>query len=288
MMQTKRRLVCLAAAIVLLATAQVSLAAEIELKNHTEEDFEGIYCVDEQGVTKQAAGELAGGTYLTVSSDKFPEYECQRIAVLLGGEGWQFFPEPEPGSASEINFFMEEYRPETDEYPSMLITLDGENYLSPAGVPLSALLQAMESGMNEETWKQEYAAPEVDPEENTDYVVSFADQSWSLHEDGLVFDENAESISLTAYFGNPTVVAIFEGLKSFGFVPETFKLDEQSASLEGATDADAKWEALDQNLLMAASGDGGDVTILFDSESFAASLELDLDNTEAVLVIERN
>ena len=293
MMQEKRRVVCLVAAMVLLAaSARVCPAAGIALKNQTEEDFEGIYCVDDQGATKQVAGELAKGASVTVSPDKFPEYECNRIAVLPGGDGWQFYPEPEPGAASEMIFSMEEYRPETDEYPSLLITSDGENYVSPAGVPLGMLVQTMEFGMDEAKWK-EIAVPGVDPKENAGFIVSFANQPWNMHGEGLIFKELedgkpfAAAISLKAYFGNATVAAIFEGLKDLGCVPATFTLDEQMAKLDDAMAGDAKWEAVDKYMAKAAGGDGGDVRILFDSESFTVTLELDLDNSEAVLVIER-
>jgi hypothetical protein len=292
-MQGKRRLVCLVAAMVLLAaSAQVCPAAGIVLKNQTEEDFEGIYCVDDQGATKQVAGELDGGASVKVSPNKFPENECNRIAVLLGGKGWQFYHEPEPGAASEMVFSMEEYRPETDEYPSLLITSDGESYVSPAGVPLGMLVQAMEFGMDEAKWK-EIAVPDVDPKENTEFAVSFADQSWNMHDEGLVFKELVEgkqlaaAISLKAYFGNAVVAAIFEGLKGFGCVPAAFTLDDQTAKLDGAMDGDAKWEAMDKYMAKAAGGDGGDVRILFGSGSFTVTLELDLDNSVAVLVIKR-
>jgi hypothetical protein len=289
MTQGKRRLVCLVAALVLLAaSAGVGLAADITLKNQTEEDFEGIFCVDDQGVTKRVTGELAGGASVKVPPNKFPEHECNRISVLLGDEGWQFYHQPEAGASSAMVFSMEEYRPETDEYPSLLITSGGENYVSPAGVPLYMVVQGLELGLDEAKWK-ELATPDVDPKKDTEFVVSFAEQSWNMHDDGLVFKEGegkplAVAINLRAYFDNPAVVAIFEGLKSFGLVPTTFTLDEQTAKLDGEAN---KWEAVDKYLVKTTTVGGSDARILFDSEYLTVRLELDLDNTVAILVIER-
>ena len=294
MMHGKRRAVCLLAAMALLAaSAQVCPAAGIVLKNETEEDFEAIHCASDQGATTQVAGELAKGASVTLSPDKFPEYGCSRIAVLLGGdEGWQFYPEPEPGAASEITFAMDKPNPEADEYPSLQISSGGESYVSPAGVPLGTLLKSMQFGLREANWK-EIAVPDVDPKKNKDFVVSFANQSWSMHGNGLVFRELvpdmqlAATISLKTHFGNTTVAAIFADLKGLGCVPATFTLDDQTAKLDDATSGDAKWEAVDKFMAKASSGDGGDVRILFGSEDFTVTLELDLDNAEAVLTIER-
>ncbi len=293
MRRLKRHAACLTAVLALTVAGAHSAAADVVLKNETEEDFKAIYCVNDQGATKEVTGALAGGASVTVTPNKLPEYECNRIAVLLDGEeGWQFYHEPEPAAASEIIFAMDKPNPQAGEYPSLLISSGGEDYLAPAGMPLGMLVQVMEFGLDEARWK-EIAVPGVDPMENDDFVVSFADQSWDMHGDGMVFKELvpgmqlAASLSLETEFSNTTVLAVFEGLKSFGCVPTYLIYSGNEKILDDAMPEEARWDAVNECMAKAADGDGGAVRIVFGNEGFTIGLVLDLDTSEAVLSIER-
>ncbi|MDL2307626.1 hypothetical protein LJC48_06365 [Desulfovibrio sp. OttesenSCG-928-C06] len=312
MMHLKRRAACLLAVMLMAgAPAGIASGAEIALNNEMELDIKAVYCVDDAGVTKQAAGAIKAEASITVPSDKFPEYECNRIAVQAAdGSAWQFYQEPEPGAATEIIFSMDKANPNAEvSYPSLVIESGGENYVSPAGVPLSFLVQAMEFGLDETTWKNA-ATPGADKSEDPGaFAVSFADVSWSLVGDGLVFSpdlvpgkELAESANLVANCSNSTFMAIFEGLKNFGTTPWALAYNEDEAALtsEGAallpdaeviddTETDEKrWEAVIQFLGLVADANGEDLPrFVFGNDTLIFDLVIDLEDGSATLTITR-
>ena len=84
------------------------LAAGIVLKNSMGSDIKAVFCVGNHGDKKPAVGGLAKKSSKTVSPAKFPEHDCTRIGVIMqNGMGWQYYHEPEPGSAKEIEFGMD-------------------------------------------------------------------------------------------------------------------------------------------------------------------------------------
>lgn len=139
-------------------------AAGIVLKNSMNSDIKAVFCVGNNGDKKPVVEGLAKKSSKTVSPAKFPEHDCTRIGVTMqNGLGWQYYYEPQPGSAKEIEFGMDAAgRNEKRKYPSMLITMpDGEAYVAPAGVPMFMLVQLMRKGMDVARWK-EFALPGYD------------------------------------------------------------------------------------------------------------------------------
>ena len=150
---------CLAA---LLALApSVGQAAGIVLKNSMNTDIKSVFCVGNNGEKLSVVEGLAKRGTKTVAAAKFPEHSCSRIGVTMqNGAGWQYYHEPEPGSAKEIEFSLDSAgQHETRKYPSVLITLPGNDaYVAPAGVPMFMLVQLMRKGMDQPRWK-EFAYP---------------------------------------------------------------------------------------------------------------------------------
>ncbi|MDL2268101.1 hypothetical protein LJC46_09005 [Desulfovibrio sp. OttesenSCG-928-G15] len=302
---------CIAAVLVMTALGVHSaFAAGIDVKNEMELDIQAVYCVDDTGTTKQVTGALKAKSSVSVTPDKFPEYKCPRIAVQMAdGSAWQFYHDPEPGASTEILFSMDKANPNGESsYPSLLIENSGESYVCPAGVPLAFLLQAMQFGLDEEKWK-EAAAPKTGESENPGaYAISFAGVSWSLVGDGIVFSELvpdkklAESANMVAAFSNPTLMAIFDGLKSMGATPlgMTFRHTEVALTKEGKTllpDAElttdtqtdeSRWEAVLKFLELASGSAGGDLPrLIFGNEAIKFDLVLDLESGQATLTVNR-
>ena len=98
-------------------------AAGIVLKNSMNSDIKAVFCVGNNGDKKPVVEGLAKKSSKTVSPAKFPEHDCTRIGVTMqNGMGWQYYYEPQPGSAKEIEFGMDAAgRNEKRKYPSMLL-----------------------------------------------------------------------------------------------------------------------------------------------------------------------
>lgn len=284
---------CLMAALAVTAMgAHGASAAGVVLKNETETGFAAVYCVNDQGETKQVTGKLAAGASVTVAPGKLPEYECNRMAIAVGKDmAWQFYQEPEPGGAAELSFSMDKANPAATPYPSLLISSGGDDYVSPAGVPLAMLVQAMAHGLDEAAWKKA-AAPLLDPGKNLAFAVSFADISWDLQKP-LAFKELApgkrlaDELDLTGWFSNPIVLATLEGLKGFDCVPQRASLKDKKVEFKDSDTADAKWEAVYALLGEAADSEGGNLQIAFAHETFTITLTLKLDESKAALHIKR-
>ena len=309
----KQRSLCLLAAMALLAaSAQVSTAAGVVLKNEMKLDIKAILCVDDTGKTRQVTGALKAGKTANVSPGKFPEHECNRIAVHTeSGQAWQYYHEPEPGSSKEMVFSTDKANPgEKESYPSLLMESSGDFYVSPAGVPFSILTQVMQFGMDEARWK-ELAAPGFAASKTPGaHAVSFADVSWTLAGNGIRFAELlpgkqlAESLTMTSTFSNPTVMVMFEGLKTAGASPwlVASKDGETALSREGKKmapkaelvmdakeDSDARrWEAVDKKLETASESAGPEsVRVILGSEALIFELVLNLESGRASLTITR-
>lgn len=311
MRELKRYALCLAAALAVAAAGtHTAFAAGIVLKNEMEQDIKGVYCVDDNGTTKQVTGALKAESSVTVTPDKLPEHECNRLSLETAkGGAWQFYHEPEPGGSTAIEFSMDKANRHAEQsYPSLLIENSGEAYVCPAGVPLNLLLQTMQFGLDEAKWK-EIATPKAEALENPGaYAVSFADVSWSLVGDGLVFSELvpgqqlAESANMVASFSNATISAIFEGLKKEGATPWAMTFMNTKAALTkegkealpdseltGAMDADeSRWAAVNEFMVMVADSSGDDLPrIVFGNADFMFDLVLDRESGDATLTITR-
>ena len=282
-------------------------AAGIVLKNSMNSDIKAVFCVGNNRDKKPVVEGLAKKSSKTVSPAKFPEHDCTRIGVTMqNGMGWQYYHEPEPGSAREIEFAMDAAgRNEKRKYPSMLITMpDGEAYVAPAGVPMFMLVQLMRKGLDVARWK-EFALPGYEGlKEPGAYAVCFADQSWSLAGKGLQFDGKGgelETVALSAPFANTTIGAIFEELKKNGWLPlvldaggQTSVFGAQGAALAPkgkAVDcpqtADGMWEAFETMFVSGTENADKPVRVVLGSEGLRFAMNLDLDAALAEISLTR-
>ena len=294
-----------AALLVLLPST--GFAAGIVLKNSMNSDIKAVFCVGNNGDKKPVVDGLAKKSSKTVSPAKFPEHDCTRIGVTMqNGMGWQYYYEPQPGSAREIEFGMDAAgRNEKRKYPSMLITMpDGDAYVAPAGVPMFILVQLMRKGMDVARWK-EFALPGHEGlKEPGAYAVCFADQSWSLAGKGLQFDGKGgelEKVALSAPFANTTIEAIFEELKKNGWLPlvldaggQTSVFGAQGAALAPkgkAVDcpqtADGMWEAFETMFVSGTENADKPVRVVLGSEGLRFAMNLDLDAALAQISLTR-
>ena len=288
-------LCCCTVLVMIAGGAHGAAAAGVVLKNEMEMDIKAVYCVDNEGKAKEVVGALAAEISVTVSPDKFPEYECERIAVFVDEDaGWQFYQEPEPGAASEILFAMDTIGPKSEEVPTLLIETNGDTYVSMAGIPFSLLIQHIQFGLGEAELRK-IVTPRIDPQENTAFFVSFADLSWSLNGEEIVTAELAPGkqyvteVHLAAPFGNPNILAVFEGLKSARAAPLLFSHTAAGKEriLKEAASAEERWDALMEQMQNLEGDKGGAVNILLSNEYIRIGLALDLDEAVAALVIER-
>lgn len=290
MQRLKRLAACLAAALALTAAgAQGAAAAGIVLKNEMELGITAVSCVDEAGATKAVVGALAKETSVTVPPAKFPEYECGRIAVHADdGNGWQFYFAPEAGAAKEIIFSMDGVSPYTEEkYPCLLIELEDDTYISPAGVSLDTLAQLMQFGLDAAKWKEVATPGYTSFKQPGAFAVSFAGHSWNFAGDGLSFKELVpgmmlvESAKLTAPFSNSSVAAALEGFKELGCVPVLGEFGKEKPT-------NPSWEDLEGLLERAADAEGGTLRMLLGNEDIMFDLTLDLSSSKAELTVTRN
>ncbi|WP_022658780.1 hypothetical protein [Desulfovibrio desulfuricans] len=282
-------------------------AAGVVLKNSMSSDVKAVFCVGNNGGKKPVVDGLAKKSSKTVSPAMFPEHDCTRIGVTMqNGMGWQYYHEPEPGSAKEIEFGMDAAgRNEKRKYPSMLITMsDGEAYVAPAGVPMFMLVQLMRKGLDVARWK-EFALPGYEGlKEPGAYAVCFADQSWSLAGKGMKFDGKGgelETVTLSAPFANTTIGAMFEELKKNEWLPlvleaggQTSVFGAQGAALapKGKTvdcsqTSDGMWQALETLFVSGAENADKPVRIVLASEGLRFAMNLDLDAALAEISLAR-
>ena len=282
-------------------------AAGIVLKNSMNSDIKTVFCVNNNGDKKNVVEGLGKRASKTVVSGKFPEHDCTRIGVTMqNGMGWQYYYEPEPGSAKEIEFLMDAAsRHENRKYPSMLITMpDGEAYVAPAGVPMFMLVQLMRKGVDVVRWK-EFALPGYEGlKEPGAYAVSFADESWSLTGKGMKFDGKGgelETVALSAPFGNTTIGAMFEELKKNDWLPlvlvaggQTSVFGAQGAALapkgknvDCPQTSDGMWEALETLFVSGTENADKPVRIVLGSEGLRFTVSLNLDAALAEINLTR-
>lgn len=282
-------------------------AAGIVLKNSMSSDVKAVFCVGNNGDKKPVVDGLAKKSSKTVSPAKFPEHDCTRIGVIMqNGMGWQYYHEPEPGSAKEIEFAMDAAgRNENRKYPSMLITMpDGDAYVAPAGVPMFMLVQLMRKGMDVARWK-EFAMPGSEGlKEPGAYAVCFADQSWSLAGKGMKFDGKGgelETVTLSAPFANTTIGAMFEELKKNEWLPlvleaggQTSVFGAQGAALapKGKTvdcpqTSDGMWQALETLFVSGTENADKPLRVVLGSEGLRFAMNLDLDAALAEISLTR-
>ena len=295
--------------------SQTTLAAgdTIIFANDLDIGIKAVYCAELEKSGKQFIGAVGKESSITIPAKTVPDDpECTRIYVLLeNGAGWQFHHEPAPGAAKQITLGWDSPGRNSEErYPSLLIELEDDPYVSPAGLPLTGLKQAIQFGMKESLWN-EYAVPGYGSLTNAgQFVISFADISWSLTENGITYEELipdmqlASRAELTAPFSNTVVIAALDELKAFECLPWLFVLNDtasaftdqgkklmpNAASVEGLDpeDAEALWNAVAEMLGKAADSDGGTVRMVFGDEDVRFELELNLETSKAILRVIRN
>ena len=297
--------VCLAALLPLMpSTGQ---AAGIVLKNSMNADIKSVFCVGNNGERLSVVEGLPKRATKTVAAAKFPEHSCTRIGVTMqNGAGWQYYHEPEPGSAKEIEFLLDSAgQHDTRKYPSMLITLPGNDaYVAPAGVPMFILVQLMRKGMDQTRWK-EFAFPGYETLKDPGaFAVCFADQSWSIAEGGLKFAGSGgtlETVSISAPFANTTLGAGFDDLKNNGwlplmleangqvsvFCPEGAAMAPQGAVVDCPQTKDEMWQAFEALFVSSVDNPDKPVRIVLGSEGLTLAMNLNLDAALADIVLAR-
>ena len=297
--------VCLAALLPLMpSTGQ---AAGIVLKNSMNADIKSVFCVGNNGERLSVVEGLPKRATKTVAAAKFPEHSCTRIGITMqNGAGWQYYHEPEPGSAKEIEFSLDSAgQNETRKYPSMLITLPGNDaYVAPAGVPMFMLVQIMRKGMDQARWK-EFAFPGYETLKDPGaFAVCFADQSWSIAEGGLKFVGSGgilETVSMSAPFANTTLGAGFDDLKNNGWLPLMLEANGQASVFcpEGAAmvpqgtvvdcpqTKDEMWQAFEALFVSSVDNPDKPVRIVLGSEGLTLAMNLNLDAALADIVLAR-
>ncbi|WP_374279495.1 hypothetical protein [Desulfovibrio sp.] len=270
-------------------------------------DIKSVFCVGNNGERLSVVEGLPKRATKTVAAAKFPEHSCTRIGITMqNGAGWQYYHDPEPGSAKEIEFSLDSAgQNETRKYPSMLITLPGNDaYVAPAGVPMFILVQLMRKGMDQTRWK-EFAFPGYETLKDPGaFAVCFADQSWSIAEGGLKFVGSGgilETVSMSAPFANTTLGAGFDDLKNNGWLPLMLEANGQASVFcpEGAAMApqgtvvdcpqtkDEMWQAFEALFVSSVDNPDKPVRIVLGSEGLTLAMNLNLDAALADIVLAR-
>ena len=296
---------CLAALMAL--APSVGQAAGIVLKNSMNTDIKSVFCVGNNGEKLSVVEGLPKRASKTVAAAKFPEHSCSRIGVTMqNGAGWQYYHEPEPGSAKEIEFSLDSAgQHETRKYPSVLITLPGNDaYVAPAGVPMFILVQLMRKGMDQPRWK-EFAYPGYEAlKDSGAFAVCFADQSWSLADGGLKFAGKGgtlESLGMTAPFANTTIGAAFDDLKKNGWLPLVLEangqtsvfspagavLAPQGTAVECPQTKDEMWQAFETLFVSGTENPDKPVRLILGSEGLTLAMNLNLDTAQADITLAR-
>ena len=297
--------VCFAALLALAPSA--GHAAGIVLKNSMNTDIKSVFCIGNNGEKLSVVEGLPKrGTKIVVAA-KFPEHSCSRIGVTMqNGAGWQYYHEPEPGSAKEIEFTLESAgQHETRKYPSVLITLPGNDaYVAPAGVPMFMLVQLMRKGVDQPRWK-EFAYPGYEALKDPGaFAVCFADQSWSLAQGGLKFSGKGgtlESLAMSAPFANTTMGAAFDELKKNGWLPLVLEangkasvfsptgkaLAAQGTSVDCPQTSEGMWEAFEELFVSSADNPEKPLRVVLGSEGLTLTMSLNLDTAQADIALAR-
>ena len=297
--------VCLTALLAL--TPSAGQAAGIVLKNGMNADIKSVFCVGNNNERLSVIEGLPKRASKTVAAAKFPEHSCTRIGLTMqNGAGWQYYHEPEPGSAREIEFSLDSAgQHETRKYPSMLITLPGNDaYVAPAGVPMFMLVQLMRKGVDQPRWK-DFAFPGYQALKDPGaFAVCFADQSWNIAEGGLKFvgkGETLETLAMSAPFANTTLGAAFDDLKKNGWLPlvleangQTSVFGPQGAALapQGAVvdcpqTQDGMWQAFEALFVGGSENSDKPVRLILGSEGLTLSMSLNLDTAMADITLAR-
>lgn len=305
MQKLKSCAVCLAALLAFAPTA--GQAAGIVLKNSMNTDIKSVFCVGNNGERLSVVEGLPKRASKTVAAAKFPDLSCSRIGVTMQtGAGWQYYHEPEPGSAKEIEFSMDSAgQHETRKYPSVLITLPGNDaYVAPAGVPMFILVQLMRKGMDQARWK-EFAYPGYDTLKDPGaFAVCFADQSWSIVGSGLKFDGKGgtlETLTISAPFANTTLGAAFDELKKNGWLPLVLEangktsvfgpngaaLAPQGTAVDCPQNSDAMWQAFEALFVSSTENPDKPVRLILGSEGLTLAMNLNLDAAQAEATLAR-
>ena len=294
-------------AALLALTPSAGQAAGIVLKNSMNTDIKSVFCVGNNGERLSVVEGLPKRGTKTVAAAKFPEHSCSRIGVTMqSGAGWQYYHEPEPGSAKEIEFTLDSAgQHETRKYPSVLITLpDNDAYVAPAGVPMLLLVQLMRKGMDQARWK-EFAFPGYEALKDPGaFAVCFADQSWSLAGGGLKFSGKGgtlETLAMSAPFANTTLGAGFDDLKKNGWLPLVLEANGQTSVFSPAGAAlapkgavvdcpqtsDGMWQAFETMFVSSTDTPDKPVRLVLGSEGLTLAMSLNLDTAQADITLAR-
>ena len=296
---------CLAALLALVPS--MGHAAGIVLKNSMNADIKSVFCVGNNGERLSVIEGLPKRAAKTVAAAKFPDQSCTRIGVTMqNGAGWQYYHEPEPGSAKEIEFTLDSAgQHETRKYPSLMIMLPGDDaYVAPAGVPMFILVQLMRKGMDQARWK-EFAFPGYEALKDPGaFAVCFADQSWNIAEGGLKFVGKGgilDTVSMSAPFANTTMGAAFDDLKNNGwlplmleasgkvsvFSPEGAALAPQGTVVDCPQSKDDMWQAFEALFVSSLENPDKPVRFVLGSEGLTLAMSLNLDTALADITLAR-
>ncbi|MDL2316787.1 hypothetical protein LJC59_06890 [Desulfovibrio sp. OttesenSCG-928-A18] len=300
-------LICLALALTL---AMQGTALAVPLKNESGAAIDSVYCVTDDLEVQRLLGPLAADAQADIPEAKLGD-ECTRLLVYrTKEEGYTFYVEPALGAATEIVLSMDQVSLVSEaRYPSLLVDIDGDAHVCPAGVPLWTLSEQLQIGMNRDTWRALTASEVPGYSSGGAFVVSFADVSWSLCGDGIRYSELAEDaeladfICLTAPFSNPVLLAILTDIRELDGSPvpalvegkkvrRAFSAEGRQmrpeATLDKAMEAasdEQRWDAALEALAELAE-DGGVISYTFVNESKIIVLKIDLGTSTATLSVE--
>lgn len=283
----------------------INISKRRTIRNALPVGIASVFCLEGDGARKRIAGELAPGASLELANKDIPE--CRYLeARLSDGRVWRFIHEP--AISTEVVFSMEIVAPGVEkQYPFMTVALGSDQFLAPAGVPLTDVQALMAKGMDEAGWKA-LTLPHGDtPTDPGSFVVSFWDTSWSLTKEGIAYAQAApgkrlaSSVTLEGTFGERSIQGVLDYAKTHGYVPALFVLNDRGTAFSkvgetlapgaelvaGANSPNARWEALDATLEKVKDGKGDLARLVFETPVLLFDLRLNMDAAHAVLRLAR-
>ncbi len=305
----------IAAVMALASFSQSAFAAEdkITFSNEMDIGVKALYCAGVDDAGQQLLGPVAAGASAELEAAKVPgEDACARIYALMdNGAGWQFYPTTDLDGITQIVLAWDRPGdPAQAHAPCLLLGTEYEAIPTPAGLPLEAVRQMMQFGMQYDQWKN-LATPGYDSLANPgEFSVSFAYISWSLAPNGITYYEEpvgdnlriAEQIDLTAPYSSDSIGDVLEAIRQSGFRPlllatediavafaeEGKKLVSNPALAERLETGDAAWDALNEEFQKTSATTAKTIIMMFGDEEMRLELRLKTSNSKAVLRLIRN
>ncbi len=287
---------------------------KIKFNNDMEIGIQGLYCAGMDNAGKLLLGPINKQSSVMLSSSIMPnDADCARMYVVLdNGARWQYYFDVDISPVKDIifDYSMPRNMTKDDRTPSLLVTLPGDDHAYWAGLPIVALMQAMQFGMRKSDWTG-FAVPGYDGLKNPgEYVIAFADTSWSLTAKGITYSDKlsdnmllATEVELSAPVSNSMMMTVFTDLQEMGmgctpwlfsengkataFTEEGKNLVESATMMDGLDSDDARWEAFHEKVANSIGGEGK-MEMVFGNEDIHLILELGSEPGKAILRVVRN